>query len=106
MTLKTFETNFNPFPVLVTVRLPGYCGGHGSKFYTNNTRFFCVGRLNGCLGPNYVPGTSCLDVPSARGSHSPTGSLAPRRDEGRDGVTGVAQATPDIKSALLRCAIA
>ena len=81
----------NPFPDLTVVRRSGYCGGRGSKFYTNNTRFFCVGRLNGCLGPNYVPGTSCLDVPSARGSPSPTGSLTLRRDDGRDGVTGVAR---------------
>ena len=55
--------------------VPGYCEGHGSKFFADDTWFFCVGRLSGCLGPNYVPGTSCLDVPSSRGSHSPTGSL-------------------------------
>ena len=70
---------------------PGYCEGRGSKFFEYNTRFFCIGRLNGCLGPNYVPGTFCLDVPSARGSPSPTGSLTLRRDDGRDGVTGVAR---------------
>ena len=28
--------------------VPGYCEGHGSKFFADDTRFFCVGRLEGC----------------------------------------------------------
>ena len=60
-----------------------------------------------CLGPNVAAEVFLSRrTASARGSHSPTGSLALRRANGRDGNTGVAQATPDIKSAFPCCAIA
>ena len=38
--------------------VPGYCEGHGSKFFADDTRFFCAGRLEGCLGPTHTKGFS------------------------------------------------
>ena len=71
----------NPFPTLVAVRRPVYCEGRGSKFFANDTRFFCAGRLEGCLGPTHTKGFSVSTY------RRPVAAILPQAVWRQDGTT-------------------